>query len=77
VNKGKRKGRGDQAPASISPRKRGAQQTSLVLPQSEEVTGPGNVLEASVGYLTLQFFGFGSPIRNPSSVVFVGMMCVA
>ena len=35
------------------------------------------MLEALVGYLTLQFFGFGSSIRYPSSVVFVGMMCVA
>jgi hypothetical protein len=38
-------------------------------PEARECAG-----EALLGYMTLQFFGFGSSIRVPSSVVFVGMM---
>jgi hypothetical protein len=43
---------------------------------SEDPLGLGNVLEVLVGYMTLQFFGFGASIRIPSSVVFVGTMNV-
>ncbi len=43
----------------------------------ENPLSPGNVLEVLVGYMTLQFFGFGLSIRIPSSVVFVGTMYVA
>jgi hypothetical protein len=44
---------------------------------SEETPGAReNVLAALVGYMTLQFFGCGSSIRVPSSVVFVGTMYV-
>ena len=46
------------------------------LPSAKRPPGPAR-LAGRVGYLTLQFFGFGASTRSPSSVVFVGMMNVA
>jgi len=78
VNKGTREGRGCYAPTPpllLLGRDRVEAPGARLSGQTPGV--PGDALEASAGYSTLQFFGFGSPIRYPSSVVFVGMMCVA
>jgi hypothetical protein len=70
VNKGKKKRKGYH-PGTLS-----GQDSRGPRVRADADPGPGNVLEALVCYLTLQFFGWGSSIRIPASVVFVGTMNV-